>query len=338
MKKICQQCGKEFFPINERPSRPAKYCSRKCSHKAHTTRVTLICRQCNTSFERKSYMATWSQERGPFCGFQCYGKWQKINLLGVRRNRVNVTCYTCGQSFEKVPSALSKRNFCSRICFGKWRASSEWTGRNNPSWKGGHYDYRGENWGKQSALARKRDNNTCQHCQDINNILHVHHITPFRLFDDYRNANKLDNLITLCNSCHQKADAQFWRNNPSLWEEGKFPRCYCLKTCRKCGKEFEARSGKSIVCDNCCTFICKHCDKQFYVRRLNRHPKYCSRKCRNEHVKSNRKICIDCGGKCHWNAERCRQCDTKWYRAEPTAPRRGRKCHNKPLSISSFST
>jgi predicted HNH restriction endonuclease len=36
--------------------------------------------------------------------------------------------------------------------------------------------------------------------------LDVHHIIPFRKFgiDRYREANKISNLISLCNSCHSK--------------------------------------------------------------------------------------------------------------------------------------
>ena len=80
--KICQQCGIEFDPVNERPSHPAKYCSRPCSFEAQRTLVTLECRQCGKSFRRKAYMADWSQDRGPFCGFGCYGQWQKENTVG----------------------------------------------------------------------------------------------------------------------------------------------------------------------------------------------------------------------------------------------------------------
>ena len=35
---------------------------------------------------------------------------------------------------------------------------------------------------------------------------HVHHKTPFRLFDSTEQANQLSNLITLCNSCHRKVE------------------------------------------------------------------------------------------------------------------------------------
>jgi predicted HNH restriction endonuclease len=37
--------------------------------------------------------------------------------------------------------------------------------------------------------------------------LDVHHIVPFRTFKgDWRKANELSNLITLCRNCHRKAE------------------------------------------------------------------------------------------------------------------------------------
>ena len=45
-------------------------------------------------------------------------------------------------------------------------------------------------------------------------MLHVHHIRPFREYgyvpgenEHYRTANQLDNLVTLCPSCHRRAEA-----------------------------------------------------------------------------------------------------------------------------------
>jgi 5-methylcytosine-specific restriction endonuclease McrA len=59
-------------------------------------------------------------------------------------------------------------------------------------------------------LTRKRDGYRCQHCgktqKQNGRSLDVHHIRPFRLFDNYTDANELDNLISLCMSCHGKAE------------------------------------------------------------------------------------------------------------------------------------
>lgn len=70
-------------------------------------------------------------------------------------------------------------------------------------------NYYGANWDKQRLSALKRDNFRCQTCGISNKdiTLHVHHIQPFRTFEgDYRSANQLDNLATLCPSCHRRAE------------------------------------------------------------------------------------------------------------------------------------
>ena len=148
--KICQQCGKEFDPVNERPSHPAKYCSRACSHAAQRTRVTLTCRQCGKTFERKAYMKNWSQERGPFCGFECYGQWQHENTRGTV----------------------------------------------NPNYKPDSVKRDAWNWKQARKAAIERDHGQCVQCGSRFR-LHVHHL------GDPDN-HELDNLETLCISCHRK--------------------------------------------------------------------------------------------------------------------------------------
>ncbi len=76
-------------------------------------------------------------------------------------------------------------------------------------------DY-GPNWAAQRDAARARDGNECQQCgarSRDGKQLDVHHITPFRAFgfvpgvnDSYRLANRLENLITLCPTCHRRVE------------------------------------------------------------------------------------------------------------------------------------
>ena len=77
-------------------------------------------------------------------------------------------------------------------------------------------DY-GPNWTQARQAARARDGHLCRQCgaQEQSGQDHsVHHIRPFREFgyvpgeNRYDQvANKLDNLITLCRTCHQRAEA-----------------------------------------------------------------------------------------------------------------------------------
>ncbi|WP_312288180.1 HNH endonuclease [Terrisporobacter sp.] len=68
--------------------------------------------------------------------------------------------------------------------------------------------YNSRSWKKVRLSALKRDNYLCQDCLSkgiINSSwLEVHHITPLK--HDYEKRLELENLKTLCRSCHKKAD------------------------------------------------------------------------------------------------------------------------------------
>jgi DEAD/DEAH box helicase domain-containing protein len=76
---------------------------------------------------------------------------------------------------------------------------------------------RGPNWAEQRDRARGRDGFRCQSCgapERPGRQHDVHHLRPFREFGyvpgqnaRYVEANRLENLITLCSSCHRRAEA-----------------------------------------------------------------------------------------------------------------------------------
>jgi len=87
----------------------------------------------------------------------------------------------------------------------------------NPNWKGGHSRYMGPNWNEQRQRRIERDGGKCvvcklgmeEHKSRYNRELNVHHIEPRRKYIengelDYKAANRIENLITLCQSCHKK--------------------------------------------------------------------------------------------------------------------------------------
>ncbi len=213
---------------------------------------------------------------------------------------IKLTCDTCGKSIEKQPSAVHEHNFCGRECFAKWRSSSDWTGANNPSWLGGHSEYRGENWSRQRSAARERDNDTCQRCGVNGHSFPVHHIRPFHLFDTYLDANRLENLVTLCPPCHGLTEAEFWQSNPNLADGRKFPLCFVTRTCDKCGLEFRTRAGAAKLCDDCKSVTCEHCGKSFVNDRIRRDARFCSKQCRADYLlahstKHRERVCEACG-------------------------------------------
>jgi len=74
-------------------------------------------------------------------------------------------------------------------------------------WGNDPNDY-GPDWKSQKEQARQRDDYRCQVCgaPEEGHAHHVHHRIPFRNFRSPREANRLENLITLCPTCHRHAE------------------------------------------------------------------------------------------------------------------------------------
>jgi len=99
---------------------------------------------------------------------------------------------------------------------GYWLALSEQTIeslRSSGSWTNDPNDY-GPGWNRLRDAVRLRDGYRCQVCgrPEAGRQHDVHHKAPFRTFKDAaglilrEKANQMDNLITLCPECHQKAE------------------------------------------------------------------------------------------------------------------------------------
>jgi len=170
-------------------SREGKYCSKKCRIEG-TKRKIKICPECGKIFRTNR----------TFCCLQCSANAKK-------KTRLNKICETCNKPFI-VKKGYTHARYCSLKC-SSIAIGNRHCGKNNWNWKGGAIRWRGKNWIKQSNEARQRDNFTCQICKlfSTNPVLPVHHIIPYRQFKgDYLKANVLDNLITLCPSCHVKVE------------------------------------------------------------------------------------------------------------------------------------
>lgn len=157
------------------------------------------CKNCNKEIKDSS----------KFCSRECANKYNGIHIFKGRKNtwghktsKTIQKMYNSGKIFGWKKVNIEKRHV---------RKGSECY-----QWKGGvSFEY-GKNWKKQRSEAWKRDNHTCQLCEktkdDLGRNPDVHHIIPFELFlDKYKDiekasvfANLLDNLITLCHSCHTR--------------------------------------------------------------------------------------------------------------------------------------
>ena len=90
--------------------------------------------------------------------------------------------------------------------FGTWNNALEESGLEinrlgGENLKGLGEEYYGEDYYQKRNEALERDNYQCRVCEN-DNYLNCHHIKPRRMFDDVNDSNTLDNLITLCVSCH----------------------------------------------------------------------------------------------------------------------------------------
>lgn len=123
-------------------------------------------------------------------------------VTGFRRIRW-FTHETIGQEpLDLPPSQLRTTGF--------WLSISESTVEQLRSlnlWNSDPNDY-GPNWQTQRNKARERDKYTCQVCGLVESgkAHHVHHIAPFRTFTSYLMANQLENLTTLCPTCHHRVE------------------------------------------------------------------------------------------------------------------------------------
>jgi predicted DNA-binding protein YlxM (UPF0122 family) len=86
-------------------------------------------------------------------------------------------------------------------------------GKDNPKWAGGESFGYGSGWTERKReRVRELDNHRCIDCDMSQSEhqsrhdckLHVHHLIKAREIDDAEIRNAVDNLVTLCASCHHK--------------------------------------------------------------------------------------------------------------------------------------
>src|SRR4051812_26002106 len=101
--RTCEICNTGFNVVPAVVARGGgRFCSRVCSTKGRTTRVTRNCEQCGTVMEVERNVV--ESGHGRFCSRACKGKWASINLTGAdaahwRGGPATHTCETCGKEF-----------------------------------------------------------------------------------------------------------------------------------------------------------------------------------------------------------------------------------------------
>lgn len=219
IKTNCAACGRE---IERRPDQFERskrhYCNRICGGRWQSehqigenhpmwrnAQVTFQCTYCKAGFQ-----ALKGERRGKrkYCSKEC----------ATNDGRAEAQCGYCGNGLTvwKWKVLNRKRVFCNKQCMNKWNSENK-SGEQHHLWKGGRVPYYGPNWNAVRRKVRERDGYRCQHCgmtqEENGRELDVHHLTPIRAFgykvgenDNYKQANQMSNLISLCMSCHRRAE------------------------------------------------------------------------------------------------------------------------------------
>lgn len=172
------------------------------------------CLHCGETFRKQHSNAENHDQH--FCDSSCMGNWQSERFSGDGNPRyigLTTECDYCGKEFATNPRTLERteRQYCDQTCRSQWRSENR-SGEDSPLWEGTTINNYGADWKKQRSEARKRDDYRCQGCglseekhwQRQKRDLHVHHVKPYREFADPADANKLENLVTLCSGCHPR--------------------------------------------------------------------------------------------------------------------------------------
>lgn len=222
----CDWCGDE---IRKQPSNTDgnNYCSDDCYSNARSEQYsgdghprwnggkeTVVCEYCGDEYE----VIKVRLDETRFCSQDCLHEWRSEHERGENHpnwTRVECECEICGKTVHRQPSQLERMDnvFCSQRCHREYQSIHQ-VGENHHNYKGGRIVRYGPNWKEQSDKCRERDGHECQICglpqEEQDRKLTAHHIVPREKFIDdngnfdWERANRLGNLLTVCDACHRK--------------------------------------------------------------------------------------------------------------------------------------
>lgn len=208
--RACSGCKTRFYD----PKARREYCD-DCNPNAgkhngnwKNASETTVCKTCETEFDYYP-----SDKKGTYCS-TCVEKADGLlpEHYTEKVERVKVACPACEKERTVLPSIVenNKRGvFCDLDCYGAW-LSENIVGEDHHMWKGANPEY-AYGWSKIQRAARVRDGYQCRVCgvtkSELGRNPDVHHIKPVREFEHPRDAHDMENVISLCPSCHSKAEA-----------------------------------------------------------------------------------------------------------------------------------
>ena len=198
--RVCESCERHELVRSDNPATRCRDCASKANGRAGAAKLRGIARASRVGQRRPTLLATCvqcgkafpttnsatSRAKRRYCSVAC-----KMLFCGVQR-----TCKGCGREFRALKSRIagiarnnSSSNFCSRQCYEDWLCKPD------------RVTGRGSQWHtiRRRVLARAP---FCARCGTTRR-LDVHHIVPFRMTHDNREAN----LIPLCKRCHKLVES-----------------------------------------------------------------------------------------------------------------------------------
>lgn len=166
--------------------------------------ATVACAVCGE--QKEVYQAIERAYDVHWCSVECEAEWKSEHQSGEdapawRGALTDVQCDNCGEWIARYWSQIEGKNrtFCTPECRLEWQQSDTLE----------PIDY-GPNWREVRQETLETHGRYCQRCEltEAAHIkkhgisLNVHHIKPARLFESIEDANRIDNLEPLCNSCH----------------------------------------------------------------------------------------------------------------------------------------
>lgn len=144
------------------------------------------CEECGIEFK----IPMCRKNTAKYCSKKCA---DLHRVDGRRIDRVHKNCIRCGKQFYEHRCHAERRKFCSYKC-----ANMDYESRSGG--RGDGHFYNRTLWRKLRKETLLRDKNICQKCgYSALRYMQVHHI----LFRRNGGHDGVDNLITLCNSCHR---------------------------------------------------------------------------------------------------------------------------------------
>lgn len=202
----CPTCGDEFDSENGRNVHHYQ------KHGESIAWGDYKCYTCGTFFERRKCEVRDVEK--PVCSFECRKKVLSEAHSGEKNHKYKesrVNCSECGAEIEVQPIKLETQEnyYCDQSCYGEWLSKHN-TGENHHQFDPDKPDsgiYHTKRWRNLRAKVIEQDGGVCQVCGTDESLI-VHHVIPIKSGGAKWD---IDNLVTMCRSCHGSWEGLFLR-------------------------------------------------------------------------------------------------------------------------------